>query len=89
MFPPLSTKVSPSFVVLNGAPPPPQSSYISGSQTHPSKSKVNTLGQDDMLNNLKIFRKFNYIYHETRIPNTNKEIKILTRSSSYFVCSFN
>uniref|UniRef100_A0A0K2T7B5 Uncharacterized protein n=1 Tax=Lepeophtheirus salmonis TaxID=72036 RepID=A0A0K2T7B5_LEPSM len=55
MFPPLSTMVSPSSVVLNGAPPPPQSSYISGSQTQPSKSKANTLGQADMLNNLKYF----------------------------------
>ncbi len=33
--------------LVKGAPPRPHSSYISGSQTHPSRSKAMTEGRED------------------------------------------
>jgi hypothetical protein len=41
--PALSERV-PSLLGLKGAPPPPHSSYISGSQTQPSRSKTRQRG---------------------------------------------
>ena len=84
----ITCKYSPLFLDLNGDPPP-HISYISGRQTHPSRSKTKTFGSgDEELDELEAMTNCKIWYSNYVIRNLFhfSHFKILTRLGKWDRC---